>query len=822
MDEKKTPNSDIESFADHGRREVTVEEGSSEEFVFSLGLGGLLRKLAVSGVEMRGLEPVPVEKRTHTKYYNIFTLFGGSFTSILPLSIGTTPTLVFGQSFRDAAIMIVTMQALFVIPTLYILTLAPQLGMRQSVQFRYVFGKYLNALLSIIIILEIGIYAIIAAVGGAECLSAVRPGTLPVEAAIAIIFTVAFCIAFVGYSAVHFVCQYIWIPNIIALLVLVGCAGSQLHNQAPASSSGAAPWLATVSICASNMATWGTIIGDYTCYMPPKAPKLRLVFYCVMGLYVPFTLFMLLGAAIGGSITVIPSWGAAYAEGSLGGVLGQILTSRVGGFGRFLLVILGFSIVTTSARDMYSISLFTVAVIPWLRHVPRVLILVFASGVMIGVGIAASRSFLPSLSTLVSIAGYITAPSVSVFLVEWFVFRKANPASVDPAIWDNPSALPSGIPAVISIMAPWGLIVPSMSTVWYVGPIAARVGDLAWELGALANTTCELIVSRRGKYGTEVALGPFSSTDSEERHRRFPVERSPRETLTPTPTLPNPRETSSLPFPAGDHSQSPPKKPCRDVSPSLSEIAVHKDPERASERVIYIGDSANYQYVLHEVGDPFKGSDQNKYWIENLQRSMLDQIGSSTQDALQQIRSEDDERLRDQGVFQYPEKPIRDELIRVFFDYSCLACPIFYQVEFMRLYKADSLSPLILNAVFFMATLHCSEALLAGMGFPNRYLAGLTFYRRAKALYDADYESDGIVTVQAAILLSHRWDGPTEQKDTWHWLGIATGLAQSLGMHRRLPAVYFGGGYGGFFISTTYIMQQSMADLLISTLTLVT
>ncbi|KAG4269127.1 hypothetical protein FPRO04_14776 [Fusarium proliferatum] len=84
MDEKKTPNSDIESFANHGRREVTPEEGSSEEFVVFLGLGRLLRKLAVSGVEMRGLEPVPVEKRTHTKYYNIFTLFGGSFTSILP------------------------------------------------------------------------------------------------------------------------------------------------------------------------------------------------------------------------------------------------------------------------------------------------------------------------------------------------------------------------------------------------------------------------------------------------------------------------------------------------------------------------------------------------------------------------------------------------------------------------------------------------------------------------------------------------------------------------------------------------------------------
>jgi purine-cytosine permease-like protein len=56
------------------------------------------------------------------------------------ISIGTTPTLVFGLSFRDAAAMIVTMQLLFILPTLYILTLGPLLGMRQSVQFRYVFG----------------------------------------------------------------------------------------------------------------------------------------------------------------------------------------------------------------------------------------------------------------------------------------------------------------------------------------------------------------------------------------------------------------------------------------------------------------------------------------------------------------------------------------------------------------------------------------------------------------------------------------------------------------------------------------------------------
>lgn len=346
------------------------------------------------------------------------------------------------------------------------------------------YSKYPNALISIIIIVEIGIFGILAGVAGAECLWAIRPGTLPIAGAIGIISAVALCIAFVGYSAIHNVCQYIWIPNIIALIALVGCAGDQLHHQAPTATSGPAPYLATAAVCAANMATWGTIVGDYACYMPPTAPRTRLVFYCFIGLYVPFTLFMLLGAAIGSSIPAVPSWGLAYERGSLGGVIGEILISRVGGFGQFCLVLLGFSIVTTTARDMYSISLFAVAVVPVLRRVPRVLILVCVGGAMIGIGIAASVSFLPSLSTLVAIAGYITAPAVSIFLIEWFVFRKADPASIDPAIWNDAAALPSGIPAIISTLGPWAVIVPSMSTVWYVGPIAARVGDLAWELGA--------------------------------------------------------------------------------------------------------------------------------------------------------------------------------------------------------------------------------------------------------------------------------------------------------------------------------------------------
>lgn len=345
--------------------------------------------------------------------------------------------------------------------------------------------KYPNILISLIVILEVLIFGILATVAGAECLAAVRPGTLPIEGAIGIILAVAFCIGFIGYKALHFICQYIWIPSGISILILVGCAGGKLSTQTPATSFGAAPYLATISICAANMATWGTIVGDYACYMPPQAPRLRLALYCLAGLYVPFSLMMFLGAAVGGAIPSIPAWTSAYASGGLGGVLGEILISRLGGFGRFILIILGMSIVTTSARDMYSMSLFTVAVVPWLGRVPRVFILCGAAAVMVGVAIAASRSFLSTLSTLVSIAGYMTGPTVCVFLIEWLYFRKADPSKLDPAVWNDAAALPSGIPAIISSLVPWALIVTSMSTSWYVGPIAVRVGDLAYELGTV-------------------------------------------------------------------------------------------------------------------------------------------------------------------------------------------------------------------------------------------------------------------------------------------------------------------------------------------------
>lgn len=55
-----------------------------EDQFFQAPKSSFWAKFSDYGVEMRGAEPVPVEKRTDTRYVNVFTVFATSLTSLLP------------------------------------------------------------------------------------------------------------------------------------------------------------------------------------------------------------------------------------------------------------------------------------------------------------------------------------------------------------------------------------------------------------------------------------------------------------------------------------------------------------------------------------------------------------------------------------------------------------------------------------------------------------------------------------------------------------------------------------------------------------------
>jgi hypothetical protein len=60
---------------------------------------------------------------------------------------------------------------------------------------------------------------------------------------------------------------------------------------------------------------------------------------------------------------------------------------------------------------------------------------------------------------------------------------------------------------------------------------------------------------------------------------------------------------------------------------------------------------------------------------------------------------------------------------------------------------------------------------------------GLLIY--LQLLYEFDYESDRVSLVQALLLLTYYYETPDDQKDTWHWMGVATSVAHTIGLHRN-------------------------------------
>jgi hypothetical protein len=138
------------------------------------------------------------------------------------------------------------------------------------------------------------------------------------------------------------------------------------------------------------------------------------------------------------------------------------------------------------------------------------------------------------------------------------------------------------------------------------------------------------------------------------------------------------------------------------------------------------------------------------------------------------------------GDYDLPTPQVQDELIRTYFSVVHPAYPILDRVQFAKSYRDPTCPPslLLLQAMFMVAATHCSLEVLSNAGFNSRHEAKRAFYRRAKALYGADYESNRIVNIQALFLLQFWWESPLEQKDAGFWLNGATGLAQGCGMHR--------------------------------------
>ncbi|KAI1309636.1 permease for cytosine/purines, uracil, thiamine, allantoin-domain-containing protein [Xylaria venustula] len=404
--------------------------------------------------------------------------------NILAITFGMLgPT--YGLSLRDSSLVIIFFCLLTAAVPAYLGTLGPKTGLRQMIQARFSFGRYVVSVPVILNLATLTGFCVITCVVGGQCLAAISEGSFTPVVGIVIIGVLSLLISFCGYNVLHAYERFAWIPALIAIVIATGSGGSRFSQQVATPEATARGVFSLGMSIASYMIPFSGLASDFTTYLNPKFPSWKLFLYGYAGLVLPTIPLMVLGAAIGGAIANVPAWEQGYETNSVGGVLAAMLLPT-GGFGKFVVVALSLSLLGNNAATMYSITLNFQILVPQLVHIPRYVFSIVITAILIPVSIKAAADFFLNLQNFIALIAYWSAAFVAVLITEHVIFRKGQYDSYDHNAWNSASLLPWGAAALTASVLSFALVIPSVAQAWFTGPIAKITGDIGFELAFAA------------------------------------------------------------------------------------------------------------------------------------------------------------------------------------------------------------------------------------------------------------------------------------------------------------------------------------------------
>ncbi|KAI1190445.1 NCS1 nucleoside transporter [Nemania serpens] len=439
------------------------------------------RRLLDAGVEENGIKPVPAEERTNTQYNNLFTVFFTGLLCILPLPTGMLATTVFQLSLRDASLTILFFSALCTTAPAFMGCGGYKTGLRQMIQARYSWGLYVVTILLVLNAATVTGFSIVAAIVSGQTIAAINPGNVSVTVGIVIVILASFVLSLLGYQVLHIWERWQWLPNLVAITITVGVGGRHLADQQEVPAATASQVLSYGGLIAGYFITFGGTASDFSIYHDPRASLRKVFTYIYLGIFTPSVPLLILGAAMGGAVPVVPGWAEAYESYGAGGVTAAML-EPAGGFGKFVLVLLALSVIGNIGISMYPVALNLQMLLPAFTKVPRFIFTLAVTALMIPLSIAASRAWEESLENFLAVIGYWAGFFDAVLIEEAIVFRRLDWDSYDHSAWNVGRRLPSGIAALVASLLSLGLVVPGISEVWFVGPFAKTTGDIGFEL----------------------------------------------------------------------------------------------------------------------------------------------------------------------------------------------------------------------------------------------------------------------------------------------------------------------------------------------------
>ncbi|KAL8871382.1 MAG: hypothetical protein Q9174_002767 [Haloplaca sp. 1 TL-2023] len=200
-------------------------------------------------------------------------------------------------------------------------------------------------------------------------------------------------------------------------------------------------------------------------------------------------------------------------------------------------------------------------------------------------------------------------------------------------------------------------------------------------------------------------------------------------------------------------------------------------PIKEAGRVAYLGESSNLSLLV-----------QDRHGSTDVVHYPLPDTVKGPHSSLTDLDSVEIDILHQRGAFLLPPRALCDELIDSFFQWVAPVVPVINRSRFMHRYRDVKNPPslLLLQAMLLAGSRVCTNPQLMDAN-GSTTPAAMTFYKRAKALYDANYEDDRVTIVQALVLMGWYWEGPEDvTKNVFYWTRVATIVAQGSGMHRSV------------------------------------
>ena len=438
------------------------------------------RQLIKYNLEARGVQRVEPHE-THTQTWKDCVQAFLMWVSVNLVAINTTlgmlaPT-VYGLSFKDASFCAAFGSLLGSTVVAYVATWGPVSGNRTMIFTRYTFGWWPSKLIVLLNLIVLLGYSMIGLVVAGQILSAVSSnGHLPVVVGIIIVAIISWAITTFGISIYHIYMRYAWLPQLIAFCILYGVSASQFDLTTPTEGdprTRVGNRLSFFSLCFSAAITYAGGAMDFFVYYPPSTPRLSLFFVSLLGLASSFSFALIAGIGLASGVASNAAFSAAYSSGQ-----GNLIVegySSLHGFGKFLGVVIAFGLIANIVFPTYSSGIDFQVLGRTAEKVPR--FIWNTVGVIIYTVCAlAGRDHLSEIFTnFLALMGYWLAIWIAIILEEQVIFRKT--AGYDWTIWNQQKKLPVGIAALIAFLIGWAGAILCMAQVWYIGPIASRVGD---------------------------------------------------------------------------------------------------------------------------------------------------------------------------------------------------------------------------------------------------------------------------------------------------------------------------------------------------------